>query len=199
MFHPSSLLLAWGAGIFALQRLDPAGIVLMAVLASIVALWADAAMLRVMLRRIRWLLVSVAVLFLWMTPGVFLPGIGGRLGITQEGAAMAVEHVARLLAIIALLALLLSRLSHGRIVAGLYTLLAPLGWLGIQRRAMAVRLMLTLEYVAEKRHPGWRALLRPDDDSRGRGSVHLATGPWRWTDGLFLGGLLACLLYQGWR
>lgn len=199
MFHPASLLLAWVAGVLALQQLDRVSILLMAVLASVAALSVNSVVLGTMLRRIRWLLLSVAVLFLWMTPGVFLPGLAGRLGITQEGAATAVEHVARLLAIVALLALLLSRLSHGRIVAGLYTLLTPLGWLGLQRRAMAVRLMLTLEYVAEKRHSGWRGLLLQDHDSDGRDTVYLMMNGWSLIDGLLWTGLLNLLLYQVWR
>lgn len=199
MFQSSSLLLAWGLGILALQHLDLSGILQITALVWCAALWVDATLLFTMLRRVRWLLMSVVILFLWMTPGVFLTGVGGDLGVTIEGALAALEHVSRLLAVIALLALLLSRMSHGEIVSGLYTLLAPLGVLGVNRRSMAVRLMLTLEYVSEKELPGWLDLFQDGHDQGNGGIVYLPRSRWQWGDGLVWGGVFALGIYWGWQ
>lgn len=197
MFHPASLLLAWGAGVFALQQLDLRGIAGMTVLALAAAAGVNAGMLFTMVRRVRWLLASVVILFLWMTPGVFLSGALGKLGITVEGVLAALEHLLRLLAIIALLALLLARLSAGSIVTGLYTLLAPFAWFGLERRLLAVRLMLTLEYVVEEGHRGWRELFLEDEMGQG-GCVRLPRCVWRLGDGLFGIGVIVLVLYLEW-
>ncbi|CAB1367907.1 CbiQ family ECF transporter T component [Denitratisoma oestradiolicum] len=197
MFHPASLLLAWGAGVFALQQLDLRGIAGMAALALVAAVWVNAGMLLIMVRRVRWLLASVVILFLWMTPGVFVSGVLGKLGITVEGAWAALEHLLRLLAIIALLALLLARLSADSIVAGLYTLLAPWVPFGLERRSLAVRLMLTLEYVAEEGHRGWRELFLANKTEES-GCVRLPRSAWRLGDGLFLGVVILLVLSLGW-
>jgi hypothetical protein len=50
-------------------------------------------------------------------------------------------------------------LAPQQIAAGLYLLSRPLGWLGLDRRALAVRLALTLEQMEKlpERKLSWRA------------------------------------------
>lgn len=103
----------------------------------------------IILRRSRWLLLTMLVLFGWMTPGTSIPGLPMA---TQEGLVLAAEHVARLLLAIAAVAVLLTGLSAAELVSGLRTLLAPLAPLGGFRDRLAVRLMLTLEAVENARH-----------------------------------------------
>ena len=52
-----------------------------------------------------------------------------------------------MLAALAGLAILLDRLHRQQLIAGLYTLFAPLQWLGMSRERLAVRLALTLHYA----------------------------------------------------
>jgi hypothetical protein len=68
----------------------------------------------------------------------------------------------RLLIALAGLALLLDRLHRQQLIAGLYSLFAPLQWLGLSRERMAVRLALTLHYaeVAMLRSVSWQDNLR---------------------------------------
>lgn len=103
----------------------------------------------IILRRSRWLLLTMLMLFGWMTPGTAVPGLPMA---TREGLSLAAEHVARLLLAIATVSgAAPSRLSPAELVSGLRTLLAPLAPLGGFRDRLAVRLMLTLEEVESAR------------------------------------------------
>jgi len=112
------------------------------------------------------------------------------------------EHTGRLLTMLALLALLLSHLSHRGVVSGFYLLMAPFAWLD-GRRSLAVRLMLTLEAVAGKDGQDWRSLLHEsikEPDSSADSLLTLTAPVWTWRDSLLLGGALLLtvgLVWQG--
>lgn len=197
VLHPANLLLAWSAAVLVFQRLDAVELPVLGggvVLAA--AIWAPTMML-LLVRRIRWVLVTLAILFLWMTPGVYAPGVLGTIGITQEGGMAAGEHLLRLLAVVALLALLLSRLSMHGIVAGLYCLLRPLACAGLDRRRIAVRLMLTLDLVSQKRKISWREWLSEQVASQEEAMVFLHIPPWRQLDTCLCLGLIAMSVIGG--
>jgi energy-coupling factor transport system permease protein len=115
------------------------------ILAALIAATAD---LRLLLRRSRWLLLTMLVMFGWLTPGTPLPGIPGA---SQEGLLLAADNIARLLVALATLALLLKALNPPELVAGLRSLLAPLVLPGFSRDRIAVRLALTLQEVEASR------------------------------------------------
>lgn len=96
------------------------------------------------LRRSRWLLLTMLLLFGWMTLGTPVAGLPGA---TREGLLLAAESVARLLIAISVVALLLESLPPPALVAGLRSLLATLALPGDFRDRLAVRLMLTLQEV----------------------------------------------------
>lgn len=165
--HPASLLLAWLSLALALQWLALPALLGLAALVFPAALGLAGARFRLLLRRARWLLLSVVVLFALATPGSTLPGVAGQLGITGEGAEMAATHLLRLTLLLGLLAVLLERLGIPALIAGLYALLAPLG-ASRRRSQMALRLLLVLEYVEQGRaqrgkgtQPGWQYWLAP--------------------------------------
>ena len=117
---------------------------------------------RMLIRRTRWLLLSIAVLFVLASPGERLPGAIGEVGITYDGLQLAAEHVLRLLLLLASLALLHEHLGNEGLIAGLHWLLTPLaGWRGARERVI-VRLMLVLDYVETEPRGGWRAWLSGD-------------------------------------
>lgn len=101
-----------------------------------------------LLRRSRWLLLTLLILFGWLTPGTPLPGIPGA---THEGLLLAAENLGRLLIALSVVAVLLTALSPVELVAGLRSLLLPLILLGVSRDRIAVRLALTLEEVEAAR------------------------------------------------
>lgn len=99
---------------------------------------------RQLLRRSRWLLLSMLLIFSFLTPGThvrYLPGT------SSEGVVIAVEQAARLLLAISVLALLLTRLNPGQLISAMHTAFAPLRRFGIDRDRIAVRIALTLEAV----------------------------------------------------
>lgn len=103
-------------------------------------MYARAGLLR-LLRRSRWLLLVSIVLFAWMTPGMPVPWLPGA---TQDGLQQAFEQTTRLIASIAMVAILLAGLDQSRLVAACYGLLAPLRVLGVDVERWVIRLALTL-------------------------------------------------------
>lgn len=147
--HPSSLILLAVAVLLTAASRDGTSLYLGCSALALVALIAAASDLRLLVRRSRWLLLTMPVMFGWMTPGTPMPGIPGA---TQEGLLAAADHIARLFAALAALALLLKALDPPKLVAGMRSLLAPLALLGFSRDRIAVRLALTLEEVEASRN-----------------------------------------------
>ncbi|MFI4981633.1 MAG: hypothetical protein ACHQIO_14900 [Nevskiales bacterium] len=148
--HPASLLLGWLSLALALQWLSLPALATVAGLILPAALWYSRPRFLLLLRRARWLLLSIALLFALATPGEALPGLAGTLGLSDAGCALAAAHALRLTLLLALLALLLDHLGIPALISGLYLLLAPFGEMRARAR-IALRLMLVLEYVEENR------------------------------------------------
>ncbi|PKO84297.1 MAG: hypothetical protein CVU17_03885 [Betaproteobacteria bacterium HGW-Betaproteobacteria-11] len=146
--HPASLILLWLALLAATASHGGPLLLLVTLALVLAALVLAAPHLHRLLRRSRWLLLTLFVLFAWMTPGTPLPWLPG---ISSEGLQLAAEHVLRLVLALATLALVLQILSPVALVAGIRSLLAPLAAFGLSRDRIAVRLALTLEEVERAR------------------------------------------------
>lgn len=120
-----------------------------------------------MLRRMRWLILAVTVIFAFITPGEYLTGLGGSLGLTREGVEAAGEHLLRLLTLMASLVLVLSRLPVPRLVAAVHALLYPFSLLGLPRDRAAMRLILVLRYIDDAEDHSWRDWLNDVSPSPG--------------------------------
>lgn len=160
--HPaSSILLGLGVLLAASSRAELT-LLLCCFCLALAALAVATAHLRLLLLRSRWLLLTLLILFGWLTPGTPLQWVPGA---TQEGLLLAAENAARLLIALSVVALLLHALSSAQLVAGMRSLLAPLALLGIPRDRIAVRLALTLNEVEAARNgtsgerPGMRESL----------------------------------------
>lgn len=149
--HPSSLILLGAAVLLAAASRDGISLYFGCAGLALAALIAAASDLRLLVRRSRWLLLTMLVMFGWMTPGTPLPGIPGA---TQEGLLLAADNIARLLIALAALAMLLKALDPPKLVAGMRSLLAPIAMLGFPRDRIAVRLALTLQEVEVSRNGG---------------------------------------------
>jgi len=106
-----------------------------------------------LLRRIRWILLSLMAIYALETPGKCLfPAMGGP---TFEGIVSGGTQAWRIVLTIALLAFLQGSTSREEMLSGIYTLLLPLKrWFDVER--IAVRLLLTLHYAEERRQGDWR-------------------------------------------
>jgi hypothetical protein len=199
MFHPASLLLAWAAFAVLLPSLPLAVLGGLLLPALTIALFAARRRTLALLRRSRWLLVSIAILFAFATPGLLVPGWFGQVGMTQDGVALAAEHLARLVLLLATLALLHERLGSTGFVSGLYWLMTPLGqWRNLRER-IVVRLMLVVEKVESGKNLGWRHWLDEIDDGE-PSHLEIAATNVSWRDGLVflaIAGGLGVWLWQG--
>lgn len=143
-----------------------------------------------LLLRTRWLIVSLVLLFALATPGVYMLPLLGSLGPTAEGVRLGLEHLMRLLCVLASLAVLLEMTGAEGLVAGLHGLIRPLSWLGLDRGRVALRLMLVMHYV-EQSPPGrhWREWLRGKAACEETVRLHLQASPLGAADFAVLAGL----------
>ncbi len=115
------------------------------------------------LRRMRWLLLSIFLIYALATPGENLVEVLGVFSPTREGVGAGAMQAWRLGLLLAGLALLLAATPGKQLLSGMYTLLQPWGWLGATRDRIAARIWLTLYYAEQAIHlkPGaWRDKLR---------------------------------------
>lgn len=197
MPHPAARLLVWGAAAVAVQALQDLPLYVSATAAVALAALLSAARLLRLLRRTRWLLLAIALLFGFSTPGVLLAPDLGAFSPTADGLHLAATHLARLLAVLASLALLLELTPPEALVGALYAVLAPAARLGLDRSRIAVRLMLVMRYAESARAGAWREWLEPAVAEMPQRIV-LTRVPWRRSDAatvaaalLALAGLLA--------
>lgn len=154
--HSGLVLLLWLVGVAMVQRLPPSLSPAVAGLAALLALMLARERSLRLLRRIRFLLLAILVLFAWFTPGEALLMDLPRFSPTREGLRLALDHAARLVTVVAAVALLLERLPVPRLVGGLYALSRPFGMIGLSAERLAVRLMLILRHVETTDRAGMR-------------------------------------------
>lgn len=192
-FHPVVRLLAWG--VTAVMAQFAVGLPLAGLLLGLVALSTLLSPQRFarLVKRTRWLLLALAILFAWGTPGlVLLPDLA-EFSPSLEGLALAATHVGRLLAILASLALLLKYTPAEDLVGAVHLLMLPLERLGIDRSRIAVRLLLVIEYVESASPRRWRDWLQPDPEGFQRERIALRYEPFSGFDRIAIGAALVCL------
>jgi len=168
------------------------------------------------LRRIRWLLLSIVVIYLWVAPEPALDGRPWYLPVWSD-LEMALRRSGVLVVLVSAVELLRRQTPASQMAAGLVMLLSPLAYLGVDTGVFARRLALTLEAVpltaervaqAAGRHEirrgiaGWgeaAAALVRDIETGAGAAPHAATlpalprpGPGDWL--LLAAGVAACLL-----
>lgn len=102
-----------------------------------------------LLRRVRWLLLAIVILYGWFMPGTPLLPVLGPFSPTQQGLYQGLLRVAALGGIVAAVYMLLATTARGALVAGLLWFGRPLRRLGVDDRRFAVRLVLALEAVPQ--------------------------------------------------
>lgn len=102
-----------------------------------------------MLRRMRWLFLSILVTYLWFTPGAPMFPAFGHYSPSIEGVIGGAQRIVTLVLIVVQVGLLLHTTSREELVGAIRRLAAPLQLLGLNRDRLALRLMLILESVEE--------------------------------------------------
>lgn len=151
-----------------------------------------------LLRRVRYILLFLLIVYAFNTPGEYLPGWYFSMAPTYEGIAAGVEQALRISMLLAGLALLLVTTSRELMIAGLYCLAQPFRYLRLDPERFAVRLWLTLYYVersSETRHQNsLHQLIRIEDlmeiDDSAPERIVLIKPEIKWQDTLTLAGLV---------
>lgn len=102
-----------------------------------------------MLKRMRWLFLSILVLYAFGTPGELVPQFPTNLAPSYEGIGLGLQQIGKLMIALAALSILLANSSREQLMLGLYMLLKPLEHLGLNVEKFAARLLLTLNYVED--------------------------------------------------
>ncbi|MHB8915414.1 MAG: CbiQ family ECF transporter T component, partial [Thiobacillus sp.] len=102
-----------------------------------------------LLRRSRWLMLILLLTYAYTLPGDPVWAAWGAWSPTLQGVRAGAVRVLQLSLMLIALAVLLASTPRDRLIYGLYELARPLAFLGFDRRAFAVRLGLTLEYIEQ--------------------------------------------------
>ena len=162
ILHPASLILIWLAFAFCVPWLRPVELLAIVFLFSLPLLLRHSAQYLKLLHRSRWLLISLILVYAFVTPGVAAVAVLGAYSPSLEGLLSGGVQALRLLTLLATLALLLATISRDRILAGLYFLLRPLVLIGVDIDRVAARIWLTLHYTEQggsSRSGEWRERL----------------------------------------
>src|SRR3990172_84294 len=197
-FHPAAQILTWCLLVAIMQVMAFGALLIAGGLILLAAFVISRHKFILLLRRTRWIMLSLLLIYAYSTPGQPLSDALGIFSPSREGLVDGVLQLARLLAALAGLAILLDRLHRLQLIAGLYTLFAPLQWIGLSRERLAVRLALTLHYaeVAMLRETHtWqdnlRSLFEPHDETSKQMELTLYRFGIR--DGLLVGFVLLLL------
>jgi len=100
-----------------------------------------------LLKRVRYILLFLLIVYAYNTPGEYVADWYFSTAPSYEGIGAGIEQILRLAAILAGLAILLVTTGREQLIAGLYFLARPFGFVGLDPERFAVRLWLTLYYV----------------------------------------------------
>jgi energy-coupling factor transporter transmembrane protein EcfT len=200
-FHPAAQILTWCMLVATMQALAPVALLVAAGSVLLGAFVISRHKFLQLLRRTRWIMLSLLLIYAYSTPGQPLSEAFGLFSPSREGLVDGVVQLVRLLAALAGLAILLDRLHRLQLIAGLYTLFAPLQWIGISRERLAVRLALTLHYaevaMLRDKH-AWQntlhGLFEPHGETGGDKHLELPLFRFVLSDVMLLGGALLLLV-----
>lgn len=199
-FHPATQILTWCLLVAIMQFLALETLLIAAGFVLLIALLLSAHKLMQLLRRTRWIMLSILLIYAYTTPGQPLSDALGIFSPSMEGLSDGVLQLTRLLAALAGLAILLDRLHRQQLIAGLYSLFAPLQLIGVSRERVAVRLALTLHYaevaMLREKHT-WQDNLRSLFEPHGETGKQMELTLYRFGigDGL-LAGFALLLLFE---
>ncbi|MGD8571158.1 MAG: hypothetical protein PVF34_02570 [Gammaproteobacteria bacterium] len=104
------------------------------------------------IKRMRWLFLSILIVYLWFTPGQPLIPYMQDAMPTVEGLQTGVLRIFTLVLIILAVNYFVSAIARNQLVEAITWLSYPLRWLGIDNKLLALRIALTLELIPKVQH-----------------------------------------------
>ena len=199
MPHPAVLILLWACITITMQALQATALMLAGLPLLVAAYAISAARLLTLLRRTRWIMLSLLLIYAYATPGEAVWAALAQFSPTHEGLVDGLLQLCRLLFALAGLSILLCLLPQRQLISGLYALGYPLRYVGLSRERVAVRLALTLHYAESAMldtAANWRGsienMLSPAEIQQH--SIELHAIPFTLRDALLLAAGCACLV-----
>ena len=147
--HPATKILLWLFLALIMQWLSTRPLLVLSAMTTIALLMLHPPQANNLLRRTRWLFLSLILIYAFATPGSSLLPQWGPYSPTTEGVRSGVMQAWRLVLLLLALALLMASSTRENLLAGLYTLLRPFKIIGANPERAAVRLWLTLHYAEQ--------------------------------------------------
>jgi energy-coupling factor transporter transmembrane protein EcfT len=160
--HSGLLVFLWLVVVASLQFLDVgmlSGALCLLVLLGVV--YAPARSWR-LVRRVRFIVLAIVILFAGFTPGEALLVDWPRLSPSREGMSLAYEHAARVVVVVLLVSLLLEHMPSRRLIGAIHALMRPFGAIGFPADRVAVRTLLVLRLVEAEKPPKWHEWISDD-------------------------------------
>jgi hypothetical protein len=132
-----------------LQYLSPSTIAVLCGLVCLLAAVLNLPHFSQLIKRMRWLFVSLLLVYAYATPGEYLAFLPLNVAPSFEGLHLGLMQIAKLLIAVASLSALFASASKSQLMAGLWTLLSPLRLVGLNVERFTVRMLLTLHYVEQ--------------------------------------------------
>lgn len=132
-----------------LQYLSPSTIAVLCGLVCLLAAVLNLPHFSQLIKRMRWLFVSLLLVYGYATPGEYLAFMPLNVAPSYEGLHLGLMQIAKLLIAVASLSALFASASKSQLMAGLWTLLSPLRLVGLNVERFTVRMLLTLHYVEQ--------------------------------------------------
>jgi energy-coupling factor transport system permease protein len=105
-----------------------------------------------MLKRMRWLFLSILVVYLWFTPGQRIFQSLGAWSPTWQGLLTGGLRVGSLILIVMAVNALIKSVSQERMTGALMWLLAPLRYVGLPQERLALRVSMTFSLIGETQY-----------------------------------------------
>lgn len=145
--HPAVFILLWVFLTIALQSLHEVALLSVGIPLTVIAFKISTVRLFTLLRRTRWIMISLLLIYGYVTPGDALLVQAGIYSPTLQGLTDGALQLCRLAFALAGLSVVLGLLPQQQLIAGLYSIAYPLRYLNVSRERIAVRLALTLHYA----------------------------------------------------
>lgn len=115
-----------------------------------------------MLKRVRWLIVVMLLIYAYSIPGQYFDYWFFETRPTYEGLQLGVMQMMRLLTMLAGVSCLIGLTQRSILIGGIYQLARPFRWLKLDAQRFAIRVGLTLQYVEADQHQRQLKITSPD-------------------------------------
>lgn len=145
--HPATKMLVLMLMVVCIPRLQPNQLLALGLLLSAGLVYFRVSRFFLMLRRMRWLFISMVLIYSYTTPGQYLANWPIDLAPTYEGLSQGMLQIAKICLVLAGISLLMATSTKEALMVGVYSIIQPLKYLGLHPERFTARLFLTMQYI----------------------------------------------------